>query len=191
MIQHLRQKYCSELMTHLISHFPFSLNFAKSQTSQNQLSCILSMDFVLCHIMLLLHPTPENHTSSMPPSTPVDKAVANMADIIYSFFMQLGESDKLAEVSSAPNAVLTLVAFLPLLLLQLCRPTALERERQSSMLRSIWAIYKACHPLSSSRQSLVKCFSEQLKVALEQHKDHSRSAYVSGIITCTLCRCDV
>ena len=178
LMQHLRQKYWSELTTHLISHFPFSPSSTKSPASQNQSSRVLSMDFVLCYIMLLLHPIPD-HTSSVPPNAPVDMAIANSADIICCFFVQLQESGKLADIPSAPNAVLTLVAFLPLLL-QLCRADALERERRCSMLGSIWAICKTCHPLSSSRQLLVKCFNEQLKVAFEQNQDHSRSVHVSG-----------
>ena len=171
LMEHLRQKYWSELGTHLVSHFPFS---TKSQVSPNQLNRILSMDFTLCYIMLLLHPTPEIHASNVPP---VDTSITNshIRNIVCSFFVQLHESGKLAEISSAPNAILTLVAFLPTLLQLCCWTNIFSREQQTSILRSIWSVYRACHPLSSSRQSLMKCFSEQLKITFEQNQDHSRS----------------
>ena len=170
LMEHLQQKYWSELSTHLVSHFPFS---AKSQVSPYQSNRILSMDFTLCYIVLLFHPTPEIHASNVPP---VDMAITNsqVANIVCSFFVQLCESGKLAEISSASNTILTMVAFLPTLL-QLCQANIHSREQQASMLRGIWSIYKASHPLSSSRQSLMKCFSEQLKITFEQSQDHSRS----------------
>ena len=170
LIERLQQKYWSELDTHLVSHFPFS---AKSLVSLNQSSLILSMDFTLCHIMLLLHPTPNHPASSLPRGTPFG-ANLHVADIICNFFVQLETSGKLTELSSAPNAVLTLVSFLPTLI-GLCQANVLPREKQGDILGSIWSIYKACHPLSSSRQSLVKCFSEQLMVAFEQNQEYSRS----------------
>ena len=177
LMEHIRQKYWSELSAHLVSHFPFSL---KSQVSpMNQSNRVLSMDFTLCYIMLLLHPTSppataEIHASNVPPVM-VGTAIADLqhiANIICDFLVQLHESGK--SISSAQNAILTLVAFLPTLL-RLCRTSnVLSREKQASMFKSIWTIYKACHPLSSSRQSLVKCFSEQLKIALEQSQEYSK-----------------
>jgi hypothetical protein len=173
---HLRQKYWSELSTHLVSHFPFSI---KSQVSQNQLNRILSMDFTLCYIMLLLHTAPpppaaEIHASNVPLTDTASTSVKHAADIICSFFVQLCESGKLVDkLSSAQNAILTLVAFFPTLL-RLCQTNHLSREQQASLLKSVWTVYRKCHPLSSTRQSLVKCFSEQLKVTLEQNQDHSR-----------------
>ena len=112
----------------------------------------------------------------------MDMASTNLqhvANIVCDFFVQLYESgSKLVDaMSSAQNAILVLVGFLPTLL-ELCWTNILSREQQSNMLKSIWAIYKACHPLSSSRQSLVKCFSEQLKVAVEQGQEYSRYMYV-------------
>ena len=179
MVELLRQKYWSELSTHVVSHFPFSV---KSQVSPNHLNQILSMDFTLCYIMLLLHATPpptsvETHaTCSSAPLMDIDStSVQHVAGTICEFFVQIHESGKLVDkLSSAQNAIQSLVAFLPTLL-RLCQTNILERDRQSSMLESVWAVYKACHPLSSSRQSLVKCFSEQLKITLEQqNQDHSR-----------------
>ena len=184
LMEHLRQNFWSEISTHLVPHFPFSV---KSQvSSMNQSNCILSMDFTLCNVLLLLHsspfPTREGHTSSIPQVMAMDMASTNLqhvANIVCDFFVQLYESSsKLVDaMSSAQNAILVLVGFLPTLF-ELCRTNILSREQQSNMLKSIWAIYKACHPLSSSRQSLVKCFSEQLKVAVEQGQDYSRYMYM-------------
>ena len=177
MMELLRQKYWSELSTHIVSHFPFSI---KSQVSTNQLNRILSMDFTLCYIMLLLHTTPpppaEIHAtcSSAPLMDTTSTSIQHVADIVCDFFVQIHESSKLVDkLSSAQNAIQTLVTFLPTLL-RLCQTNVLSKEQQSSMLESVWLVYKACHPLSSSRQSLVKCFSEQLKNTLEQNQDHSR-----------------
>ena len=170
LMEHLQQEYWSELSTHLVSHFPFSV---KSRVSPNQSNRILSMDFTLCYIMLLLHLAPaEIHASSVPPANTTITS-SHVVNIICDFFVQLHESGKSAEISSAPKAILTLVAILPSLL-QLCQMNVLSREQQASLLRSVLAIYKDCHPLSSSRQSLVKCFSEQLRIAFEQNQEHSR-----------------
>ena len=171
--QQLQQKYWSELKTHLISHFPFSSSLISSQTPSAQSAQALSMDFLVCHIALLLHPSPDHGVHVLPDGPVQSTAIAATADLICGFFTQLLESGMVVRMASAPSAVLTCVDFLPSLL-GLCETSGLSRELLGSVLKSVWMIYNSCHPLSSSRQLLIKCFSEQLKMAFEQNHDSAR-----------------
>lgn len=172
LIEQLRNKYWGDLRSHVISHFPFSTSGVHSHASSNQSAHFLSMDFIVCHILLLLHPCPSDKVLTAPSFN--NSAITNTANLVCSFFVQLPKKGLVSVTTSAPNAIPTLVAFLPLLF-HLCPLSDLSEEQMKEMLKIVLAIYDACHPLSSGRQLLVKSFNEQLKGTLErQSRDGTR-----------------
>ena len=137
------------------------------------------MDFVLCHILLLLHPCSGR---KVPADASLNTSViTDVADLVCNFFVQIDETGLTKDVSSVPNAILSLVAFLPLLV-SICQSSDLSRDRHSRMLKGVLAIYRGSHPLSSNRQLLVKCFSEQLKVTFEQHQDSTKLVDIKSTV---------
>ena len=173
LMQQVQQKFLGELKTQFFSYFPFSLSIVSSQSSSPHLSRVISMDFVGCHIMLLLHDCPVSRVDIPTDTVLSTSEITEMTDLVYNFFVPLKENGMMAYIASAPNAILTLTASLPLLV-ELCRSSGLTQVKQGNLFKSILSIYRACHPLSSSRQMLAKCFYELLKSTLEQHKDSTR-----------------
>ena len=170
MMHQLQKKYSSELKTHLITHFPFSSSIVDTPTLTNHSAQVLSMDFVLCHILLLLHRCPDRRA---PTDTPLNSSVA---DLICSFFLQLQTKGMMRDIPSTSNAIPTFVAILPLFI-QLCQASGLPDERLVDVLKCIWTLYSSCHPLSSNKQLLVACFNEQLKETFEQQRDRIRLGF--------------
>ena len=140
----LCKRFQTEFQRHFMAYFPFS----NLQSPKKQ---FLAMDFTVSQIMLLLL----SATSSKGIST----AVQNTVSAICEFYGNLDSGKKSIAAASQilTSCVEITVEVLPHLLTS---SYEISDDSQRQLFAGVWNIYGMCHPHSSMKKILIRCFSD-------------------------------
>ena len=163
----LCKRFQTEFQRHFMTYFPFS-NF---QSPKKQ---FYAMDFTVSQIMLLLL----SATSSKGHST----AVQNTVSAICEFYANLDSGKKSIAAASQvlTSCVQIMVEVLPHLLTS---SYEIPDDSQRQLFAGVWNIYGMCHPHSSAKKMLIRCFSD---LHAKVFKNEVRSGCRLGFHKCRL-----